>query len=187
RLSMSMPSDGARFPGALSDGRSAAARATQVRLAGGGLELRVEGELRTRVWPYEDLHTSVPLRSDAADVLVTLKPECAQTLFVADPPFASVLLARAPRLSPLHRRWQGLKPGVAALAVVLALIGSIWALDLHPAQAVARLMPQHSREVLGAAVVASLAKDRKVCETPASRAALERLASRLTAAASPRP
>ncbi len=184
---MSMPSDGARFPGAFSDGQSAEARSVQVRLAGGGLELRVEGETRTRVWPYEDLHTSLPLRSDAADVLVTLKPEHAQTLFVADPSFASVLLARSPGLSPLSRRWQGLKPGLAVLATVLALIGSIWALDLHPAQALARLMPQQSREVLGGAVIASLAKDRKVCETPAGNAALQRLAARLTTAASPKP
>src|SRR5581483_1924922 len=184
---MSMPSDGARFPGAFSDGQSAEARPVQVRLAGGGLELRVEGETRTRVWPYEDLHTSLPLRSDAADVLVTLKPECTQALFVADPSFASVLLARSPGLSPLSRRWQGLKPGLAVLATVLALVGSVWALDLHPAQALARLMPQQSREVLGGAVIASLAKDRKVCETPAGNAALQRLAARLTTAASAQP
>jgi predicted Zn-dependent protease len=184
---MSMPSDGARFPGAFGDGQSAAARSVQVRVAGGGLELRVDGETRTRVWPYDRLHTSLPLRSDAADVLLTLKGDGAQTLFVADPSFASVLLARSPGLSPLSRRWNGLKPGLAVVAAVAALVGSVWALDLHPAQAVARVMPQQSREVLGGAVIASLAKDRKVCETPASKAALARLATRLTAVASDKP
>ena len=48
-------------------------------------------------------------------------------------------------------------------------------------------MPQEARAKLGGAVVASMAKDRKVCETPASKAALERLTQRLAAAASDKP
>ena len=48
-------------------------------------------------------------------------------------------------------------------------------------------MPQEARAKLGSAVVASMAKNRKVCETPASKAALERLTQRLAAAASDKP
>jgi len=184
---MSMPSSGARFAGMLGSGTTAAARAVSVRMAGGGLELRMEGEPRTQVWAYEDLQSSVPLRSDAGDVLLSRKPDGVETLFVADPSFASLLLARAPALSPARQRWQGLKPGLAVLAAVVAIVAGLWSLDLHPAKAMARVMPLHSRQVLGGAVVASLAKDRKVCETPASRAALDRLTKRLVGAASDKP
>jgi predicted Zn-dependent protease len=184
---MSMPSDGARFSGLLGNGASAAAKVVSVRLAGGGLELRAEGEHRTRIWPYDLLRSSLPLRSDAADVLLSLNPDGAETLFVSDPSFAGLLLPRARYLSPAHQRWQGLKPGLAVLAAVAAIVGALWAFDLHPAQAMARLMPPEPRQVLGNSVVASLAKDHKVCETPASRAALERLTQRLTAAASDKP
>jgi beta-barrel assembly-enhancing protease len=184
---MSMPSDGARFAGLLSNGASAAAKSVAVRFAGGGLELRVDGETRTRIWPYDQLRSSVPLRSDATDALLSLQPDGAETLFVANPSFASVLLPRVPSLSPSRQRWRGLKPGLAVLASVVAIVGALWAFDLHPAQAVARVMPPQSRQVLGHAVVGSLAKDRKVCETPASRAALDRLTKRLIGAASDTP
>ena len=63
----------------------------------------------------------------------------------------------------------------------------VWFFEVDPAQAVARLMPQQSREALGRNFVAALAKDCKACETPASRAALDRLTQRLTAAASSSP
>ena len=184
---MSMPSDGARFTGVLSDGRFAVAKPVTVRLAGGGLEVRLQDETRTRVWPYEQLHSSVPLQAGAPDVLLRLKPDGQETLFVADPSFAGVIVARARALSPGRQRWQGLKPGIAVVAAVAAMVGGAWALDLHPAQAVAKVLPQHSREVLGGAVVTSLAKDKKVCETPASKAALDRLTQRLLGAASDKP
>ena len=184
---MSTPSDGTRFAGVHSDGRVATVSPVSVRFTGGGLEMRGDGDLGTRTWPYEALQGSVPLRPDAGDVLLSLRPDGAETLFVADPSFSRLLLARAPSLSSARQRWQGLKPGLAVLAAVVLIVGGMWLLDLHPAQAVARLMPQESRVALGNAVVASMAKDRKVCETPAGRAALDRLTQRLTAAASDKP
>jgi predicted Zn-dependent protease len=48
-------------------------------------------------------------------------------------------------------------------------------------------MPQETRAALGSAVVASLTKENKVCVTPASKVALDRLTQRLTAAASDKP
>ena len=184
---MSTLSDGTRFAGAHSDGRVATASPVSVRFTGGGLEMRGDEGLGTRTWPYEALQGSVPLRADAADVLLSLKPGGTETLFVADPSFSRLLLARAPALSCARQRWQGLKPGLAALAAVVVIVGGMWLLDLHPAQAVARFMPQEARAALGGAVVTSMAKGRKVCETPASKAALGRLTQRLTAAASDKP
>jgi beta-barrel assembly-enhancing protease len=184
---MSTLSDGTRFAGAHSDGRVAVASRVSVRFTGGGLEMHGEDGHGTRTWPYESLQGSVPLMADAADVLLSLKPDGTETLFVADPSFARLLLARAPALSRAHQRWQGLKPGLAVLAAVLLFVGSIWLLDLNPSQAIARHMPQDVRTALGRAVVTSMAKDRKVCETPASKVALDRLTQRLSAAASDKP
>src|SRR5437763_12036130 len=166
---MSTPSDGTRFAGVHSDGRFATASPVSVRFTGGGLELRSDREMGSRTWPYDRLQGSVPLRADAADVLLSLLPDGAETLFVADPSFCGLLLARAPALSRARQRWQGLKPGLAALAAVVRIVGGMWLLELHPAQAIARVMPQQTRAVLGNAVVGSLKKERKVCETPASK------------------
>jgi predicted Zn-dependent protease len=184
---MSTLSDGTRFAGAHSDGRVATAAPVSVRFTGGGLELTGDGEIGMRTWPYESLRGSVPLRMDAPDVLLSLKGDSTETLFVSDPSFARLLLARAPGLSRARQRWQGIKPGLAVVAAVVLFVTSLWLLDLHPAQGLARVMPQEARAKLGGAVVASMAKDRKVCETPASKAALERLTQRLAAAASDKP
>ena len=184
---MSTPSDGTRFAGVHSDGRFATASPVSVRFTGGGLELRSDREMGSRTWPYDQLQGSVPLRADTPDVLLSLLPDGAETLFVADPSFSGLLLARAPALSCARQRWQGLKPGLAVLAAVLLIVSGVWLLDLHPAQTIARVMPQKTRAALGGAVVTSMTKDRKVCETPASKAALGRLTQRLTAAASDKP
>src|SRR5262249_26233178 len=184
---MLMPSDGPRFLGAHSDGRSATTSPVSVRFTGAGLELRGNAKPGTLTWAYDRLQTSLPLRADAADVLVSLKDEGGQTLFVADPSFAQALLARAPGLSSARQRWQGLKPGLAVLGAVALLIGGLWALDPNPPQALAGHMPLQARVKMGQAVIASMAKDRKVCETPAGRAALDKLTRRLAAAASNKP
>jgi predicted Zn-dependent protease len=184
---MSMPSDGARFAGMHSGGRVAAASPVSVRFTTGGLELRDDTGRDARTWPYEALRSAVPLLKGAPDVLLSLQPDGIETLFVEDPSFAQFLLARAPALSAGRQRWRGMKPGLGVLAAVASIVSAVWLLDLHPAQTVARLMPQEARVRLGGAVVASMAKDRKICETPASAAALSRLTSRLAMAASDKP
>jgi beta-barrel assembly-enhancing protease len=184
---MSTPSDGARFTGVHSDGRFATASPVSIRFTGGGLELRSDTETGLRTWPYDQLQGSVPLRADATDVLLSLMPDGTETLFVADPSFTGLLLARAPALSCARQRWQGLKPGLAVLAAVVLIVSGMWLIDLHPAQAIAHVMPQETRAALGSAVVASLTKENKVCVTPASKVALDRLTQRLTAAASDKP
>jgi predicted Zn-dependent protease len=176
-------SDASSFTGSLSNGRAAAAQRVEVRLGENGLEMANPGGPTVWQWPYRRLRASVPLKSKAADVLLTLEPEGSHTLFVADPAFAARLLQRAPGLSAARQRWQALRPGLAVVAAVLAIGLGGWALELHPAQAAARLMPQKTRELVGRQVISSMSRDRRACETPASRAALERLTQRLTAAA----
>src|SRR5262245_26248922 len=96
---MSTPSDGTRFAGMHSDGRFATASPVSVRFTGGGLELRSDAKMVPDTWAYDEVQSSVPLAPDAADVLLSLLPDGKETLFVADPSFARLLLAYAPALS----------------------------------------------------------------------------------------
>lgn len=182
---MSTPSEGAPFAGTLSSGTAPVTDAVEVELGADALRLRRPGEMTPIRWPYAELRASVPLRTDAADVLLGLKPDGAETLFVAEPDFARRLLEKAPGLSIARQRWSALKPGLTIVATVAAIGIGMWAANIRPLQAVARLMPQPAREAMGRSVIASLAQEHKPCETPAARAALDRLTGRLTAAASP--
>ena len=146
---MSTHSDGMRFSGSLSDGRSAGAKPVEVSLGDGGLEFHVVEGTPVGAWPYAELRSSVPLHARAADVLLSLQPDGNQTLFVADPAFASQLLGRVPALSLARQRWRGLRPGLTVVGAVLAVALVIRFLELDPAHAVARIMPQQSREALG--------------------------------------
>jgi len=185
---MSMPSDPTVYEGKLSDGRTAATMRVNVRFAEAGLEILPAGERRAPlVWPYANLGSSVPLRTDAPDALLSLKPAGTQTLFVADPAFSRSLRARVGDLSPARQRLAGLRPGAVFATLVAAIVGAIWYMDYRPLQAAARLMPQDAREKMGRNVVASLAAGMRTCETGPGRAALDRLTQRLVTAASDRP
>ncbi|HWB45114.1 MAG TPA: M48 family metallopeptidase, partial [Hyphomicrobiaceae bacterium] len=184
---MSTPSEAAPVAGRLSDGQTAAAAPVRVWLAANGVQFHRDGDGQTSIWPYPALRSAVPLTAAARDVLLSLSPGGAETLFVAEPAFVQALRARAPALGAARQRWRALRPGLAVVAALIAIGGGVRALHLHPAQAVARLMPQHTRETIGRNVVASLTRTRKPCETPASRVAVEHLTSRLAAAAAEHP
>ncbi|MDP9137138.1 MAG: hypothetical protein M3N38_03040, partial [Pseudomonadota bacterium] len=180
-----MPSDPTLYDGKLSDGKTAAAIAVRARLGEAGLEILAAGERRTAlVWPYGELKSNVPLKADAPDVVLSLKPNGSQTLFIANPAFSQGLLARANGLSPTRQRLLNLRPGIAAVAIVAALAGSVRFLDLHPAQTIARMLPQQTREAMGRSVVAQLTGHMKQCESGPGRVALDRLTQRLRSAAS---
>jgi beta-barrel assembly-enhancing protease len=181
---MSMASDPTLYDGKLSDGRTAAAVAVKARLGDSGLEILPAGERRAAlVWPYAELQSNVPLKANAPDVVLCLKPNGSQTLFVANTAFSEGLLARAGGLSPAHQRMMGVWPGVATVAIVATLVASVRLLDLHPAQTIARLLPQQTREAMGRSVVAQVTGNMKQCETGPGRIALDRLTTRLTSAA----
>lgn len=180
---MSMPSDPTLYGGSLSDGRTAAAVAVRARLGEAGLEILPAGERRAAlVWPYAELQSSVPLKSNAPDVLLCLKPNGSQTLFVANPAFSEQLLARASGLSATRQRLLGLRPGIATVAIVAALAATVRFFELHPAQTIARMLPQQTREAMGRSVVAQLTGHMKQCESGPGRIALDRLTNRLVKA-----
>jgi predicted Zn-dependent protease len=185
---MSMPSDPALYNGKLSDGRTAASFDVKVRLGEAGLEvLRIGERQPALVWSYADLVSNLPLRSDARDIVLSAKPSSIQTLFVADPAFSSALYARARHLSAARQRIRSLGPGAAAVALVLAVALTVRLLDLHPAQTIARMLPQQTREAMGRSVVAQVGGQMRQCETAGGRAALDRLTQRLKTAATEQP
>jgi beta-barrel assembly-enhancing protease len=182
---MSTPTEAAVYDGALSDGRTATATPVKLRLAADGIEIAVPEVQHCLVWPYADLRSGVPLRRNDREVLVH-EAGSGAVLFVANASFSAHLIGRAPALSVVRTRLSGMRPGLAAVGLVAIAAGLLWEFDLHPSQAIARMLPQETREALGRNVIASFG-DRKSCSTPAGRAALDRLTGRLAAAASERP
>ncbi len=182
---MSTASDLNRFPGKLGDGRTAASRPVEVRLGEQGIEIGVPGERRAALaWPYEDVRSSVPVVSGARDVLLSRQSGGAETLYVADPDFARVLVDRARHLGAGRQRLSALRPGLAALAVVVAAIALVQFLEFRPTQMIAKLMPQATRDALGRATIAHVTGKMQQCVAPAGRAALDKLTNRLVKAGS---
>ena len=182
---MSTASDLNRFPATMGDGRTAAATEVQVRFGDTGLEISGLGERRAPlVWPYAEVRSSVPLLGGARDVLLNRAPDGNTTLFVVDPDFARLLLERARSLGAGRRRLAGLRPGIAVVAVIGMAVALARVLSFHPSQTIAKLLPQPTREAMGRSVVAQLTGNMRRCETPAGRAALDKLTHRLTAVAS---
>jgi predicted Zn-dependent protease len=95
-----------------------------------------------------------------------------------------MLLERARHLGAGRQRLAALRPGFAVLAIVVAAIGLARFYEFRPAQMIAKLMPQPTREALGRTVVAQLTGTMRRCEAAPGRAALDKLTGRLMAAAS---
>jgi beta-barrel assembly-enhancing protease len=180
-----MPSDAPHtaFQGRYSDGRSAAAHGATITLANEGLV--VDGaEAGHVVWPYAMLQSAVPLSAGARETLLKHEQQLG-SLFVEDPAFVAGLLARAPHLRPSSQRWRIVKlllPLPIAAATIYVVIQIF---DLHPTQAIARMLPESTRAAIGRQAIAQLGGNRRTCETPESRAALDRLVDRLAKAGIP--
>lgn len=180
---MSMPSEagnsgGRQVAARLSDGKTAAAKDVAVRLGAHGIEIDVPGGAPI-TWTYESLTTAEPLTPYAIDVLVGSTEASGATLFIPDAGLARALPTLALQLSARSIRWRHARPWMWAAAGVAAVSFAIWALDLSPARAVAKLLPESARDTLGAEVVRSMTSGKKVCTDAAGRAALDRLATRL--------
>lgn len=179
---MSMRSDdfGPVFAGRFSDGKSAAATAAEVRLTERGVEIRRTGHLEVLLWPYGGLTTATPLGTHAIDALLGYKFDPDATLFVGEGTFARQLQTRAPHLSVRATRLRHATPWLWAAAAVAGVVGIVWMMELSPARAVARMLPDTTRSALGARVVGSMTAGRKVCAAGPGRQALDQLTQRLT-------
>ena len=188
--SMSMRSEslggtGRAFPARYSDGRSAAAVSVSARLVEAGVAIAVDaGE--PLIWPYGALSTAAPLHAGAHDVLVRAANQKGATLFVEDADFATALAGYAPHLTARAVRIRHATPWLWAFAGVLMLAGIVWAMNLSPAKMIAHLLPDRTREALGAQVVRSMSANRRVCASPEGARALSAMVSRLSDASGAR-
>ncbi len=167
------------FRGRYSDGVSAVAHDAEVRLTASGVEITLLGDRRRVVWPLATLRSAQPLGARSQDVLIGTNDNETSSLFVPDPVFATRLATVVPSLTTRSQRWRHARPWLMAGAAVAAVIGGIAALDLSPARAVARLLPDKAREVMGTEAVRSMSSGRRQCDAATGRAALDRLTQRL--------
>jgi predicted Zn-dependent protease len=173
------------WQGRLSDGKSALASPVDVELCERGVAIRPfgGGGGEPLVWPYGALETATPLGKGATDALISYRHQPGATLFVHGADFAAGLARFAPHLTTRAQRMAHATPWLWAAAAVALIAAGVWALQLSPSTALARLIPDKTRVALGKQVVRSMAGERKVCEAAAGKAALGRLVARLSEAA----
>lgn len=175
------------FAARYSDGRTAVAHAAQVRIDERGLAIALadDGRAPARrtdqiVWPLDGLRTAQPLHSGSTDVLVSRQGDEAATLYVADAGFAESLALAAPNLTARSQRWRHARPWLIVSAGIAAAVAVLAALEISPARAVARLLPESARQHMGDDTIRSLTKTRRLCTAAGGQAAVQRLSARLT-------
>ncbi len=172
------------FEGRHSDGQTAGVRPVQVRLDR-AVEIRGAGAGEPVLWAFHRLGSAVPVALAHSDVLLTSLDHAGETLFVRDPAFAAAVLARAPQLTARSQRWRYARPMIYVAAVLTALGGLIYALDLSPARTLAQLIPKEAREAFGRQALAAFTVGHAKCQVPEGVAALARLERVLEDAAGP--
>ena len=170
------------------DGRTAAPRPATVAVEGATLVVRPEGAAPI-AWPLRDLRR-VPDQADRG-LVVRLASDPLARLVVADPRARASIEAHARDLGRpvpglMRARWRLIPWGLAAVASVALMIGV-----LLPAAAdrLAPLLPPEGEAALGEVTLARIrealsprgrAVPVALCEAPEGRAALNRMAARLT-------
>jgi Zn-dependent protease with chaperone function len=167
------------FAGRLSDGLTAASHAVRLRLTDEGLAITGSGDPLS--WPYASLTSAEPIRGNSQDTLLSSSAMPGATLFVEGADFTRALLTHAPQLSTKSLRWSYAKPGLIVTATVALIAGSVWLFDLTPARTIAGWMPDAARVRMGQQVVQSMTQNKPICHTDEGRAALDKLAGRLSA------
>jgi len=182
---MSMPSDtwAPRFEANYSDGMSAASQRVSVRLGQRGIEIDLPGASEPLIWPYGALRTSTPISSHAVDALVSYSHQPGAALFVSEGAFVRGLATAAPHLTTRAIRWGHATPLIWATVAIVVIGAGLWLMELSPARAIAGLLPDRARDILGQQVVQSMTSGRRICSDGKGKEALNRLSSRLSAAA----
>lgn len=169
--------------GRYGDGRTAAGRTATVTLGPDGVQLAFADTGETRSWVYAGLATAEPLGARSRNVLIRSETEPGATLYVDDPAFVAELSRRAGHLTTRAERWRYLRPALAVM-VAIGLVGlAMWALDLSPTRAIARVVPERTWDAAGAQLSASFERDFPGCTEAPGKAALDKLVRRLSTAA----
>ena len=173
------------FKARLSDGRTAASVDAVVEIGQSGLIVTPAGGA-AEIWPFRVLAPQTPITRHSADALLIHSDRPGATLFVGDPAFAPALLAQSGNLGAGQERWRILRPMLAATVLVAIAVGAVFVFGLNPSRAIAGLLPDRARDSIGEHVIAGLTEQRRICETPQSRAALDRLVARLIGNSNPK-
>lgn len=170
--------------GRFSEGLKGEAYDVQLVLAGTGLVIHRKGAANI-TWPYATLAATDPITPHAVDAVLTSPSHPGAKLFAAEAAFVRQLAKKAPHLSLQAQNRRHLRKAALALGAVAASLALIWAAGVSPARWIADLLPDKTRIALGKEVIDDMAGQRRQCETPAGRQALDRLTKRLSAAAGP--
>ncbi|HPG89153.1 MAG TPA: peptidase M48, partial [Hyphomicrobium sp.] len=128
----STPITNETFFARLSDGKSASARDTSVRLGLSGIEVAMLSPGQFATWPYGTLKSAEPVRTHAIDVLLASSAHPGASLFVPNPQFARDLRKMAPHLTAGAERWRNARPWVFGAAAAVGLIAAVYAAGWSP-------------------------------------------------------
>lgn len=170
---------GAFYEARFSDGKSAAAEDVRVAMSPRGLVIRQASGAADLIWPYGALTTAEPLSPHAVDAQVGYTYQPGASLFVPNGRFARELAKSAPHLTTRATRRRAAAPWLWATACTILAIALISMSNFSPARAIAGLMPERLRQSLGEQTIATIARDRQVCDRPEGRKAVEALTARL--------
>lgn len=170
----------AEYYARFSDGKSASARDVKVGLGLTGIEIRLPESGELLIWPYDTLSAREPLRTHAIDVLLNSPATPGASLFVPNPDFARALRQSAHHLTARAERLRHAKPWVIGGLATAALIALVYAAGWSPMRTIASSLPQSWRDRLGDHAIASMTENYKQCVAQDGRAALDKLALRLT-------
>lgn len=175
--------DDRSFVARFSAGPGAGSQDVRVRLTERGVAIEgVDGDIPL-VWPYGALAIAEPLSGQSIDALLSYSYQPGAALFVPDKIFARALMEHAPQLTVRARRMRSARPWLWAAGAASAMVAGIWLSGFSPANALARILPDKAREMLGDQVLASMTDGRATCVAPAGTAVLNALTAKLSAAA----
>ncbi|OYX99839.1 MAG: hypothetical protein B7Y80_09645 [Hyphomicrobium sp. 32-62-53] len=177
------PLDDRSYVARFSRGPGSGSHDVRVRLTERGVAIEgLDGEAPL-IWPYGALAIGEPLSAQSIDALLSYSYQPGAALFVPDKTFARALMEHAPQLTERARRMRSARPWFWAAGGAGLVVAGIWLSGFSPANALARMLPDKARAMLGDQVVASMTNGRATCVAPAGTAALDALTAKLSAAA----
>ena len=172
------------------DGRTAERHAVAVSFGASALEIADAAGRRLASWPYAELRATERIRAGRALRLARGEVDEARLVLgddrlteraLADEVPLAQLLARAPQLGRRSRlSIRACRRLSVAVAGIVAAAAVLWLLWPPVADLAAGLVPRAWEDRLGRRLVEDLKATDRACDQPAGKAALDRLAARLT-------
>lgn len=177
-----MPPPGHRYEAEYRQASKAGFAKVRVRFDTRGLAIEEQSRDQPSYWPYATLGSDAPVPCEGSHrVVLRSTAETNATLSLDDAAFWPSLLQAAPQLGRKQARGPAWIPLVlASLGTIGLVAGLLWAIyALFPYKAVARRIPDDTREQIGKVALAEISKGHKRCEAAPGAAALNKLVDRL--------